>query len=115
MNEDKNILEILLDQDNDEDIALYDAEGECVMFEQVAVVPLDETLYAVLKPVDSMQMCMPDDAALVFRVDYDEVEEPYLVIETDEATAERVFEEYYRLLDEAEYEDIDEGNTENKI
>ena len=103
MDENKNILDILLDEENDEDIALYDGDNNCILFEQVAIVPLDdEKLYAVLKPVDPAMMDMPDDAAMVFRVDYDEADEPYLLIETDETTADRVFEEYYRLLDEYE-------------
>lgn len=106
MDKDKNVLEILLDQENDEAIALYDEFDECFLFEQVAVVPLDdEKIYAVLKPVDPAAMDIPEDEAIVFRVDYDEADEPYLVAETDEETAERVFEEYYRLLDEAEYEE----------
>ncbi|MBR7163194.1 MAG: DUF1292 domain-containing protein [Clostridia bacterium] len=102
MDEYKNILDILLDEENDELIEMYDEHDNCIFFEQVAIVPLDERIYTVLKPVDPEMMDIPEDEAIVFRIDFDESEEPYLVVETDEEVAIKVFDEYYRLLDECE-------------
>ena len=101
MDENKNILDILLDDENDEPIVLYNEDNEEVLFEQVAIIPLGEDeLYAVLKPVNPEQLDIPDDEAMVFAVAFDESGEPYLVVETDDEKAEEVFEAYYRLLDE---------------
>lgn len=102
MDKQKNILEILLDEENDETIAFYDVDNNCYLFEQVAVIPLDENnIYAVLKPIDPAMLDVLDDEAMVFRVDYDEAG-AYLVIETDDTIADMVFEKYYCLLDEEE-------------
>ena len=43
-----------------------------------------------------------DDEAIVFAVSEDKEGETTLEIETDEPTAIRVFDEYYKLLDEQE-------------
>ena len=103
MDKKKNVLEILLDDKNDEAIVFYDYDNNSYLFEQVAVIPFDDNnIYAVLKPIDPAMLDMPDDEAVVFRVDYDETDEPYLVIETDDTIADIVFEKYYRLLAETE-------------
>ncbi len=103
MDEEKNILEILLDAENDDTIKLYDENDELVEFEQVAIVPLSENeLYAILKPVDPDAMGIPEDEAMVFRIDFDEFGEPYLAVETDNEKSIAVFDVYYQLLDEAE-------------
>ena len=92
MDKQKNILEILLDEENDEVIAFYDVDNNCYLFEQVAVIPLDDNnIYAVLKPIDPAMLDMPDDEAGA-----------YLVIETNDTIADMVFEKYYCLLDEEE-------------
>ena len=41
-----------------------------------------------------------DDEAFVFKIIKDENEESKLVIEEDEQIGEKVFDEYYKLLDE---------------
>lgn len=43
-----------------------------------------------------------DDEAIVFVVEYDEDGNSYLVVETNEEIAIKVFDKYYQLLDEAE-------------
>ena len=86
--ENVSILDILLDEDNEEPITLYDESDKPVKFDQVAIIPLDEKLYAILKPIDEMEG-VADDEAIVFAV-------------TDEPVAIRVFDEYYKLLDNAE-------------
>ena len=96
-----NILDILLDEDNDEPITLIDENEKEVRFDQVAIIPLKEKLYAVLKPIDEMEG-VADDEAIVFLIEETEDGDAELVIETDEPTAIKVFDEYYKLLDEAE-------------
>ena len=96
-----NVLDILLDEDNDEAITLYDENDKPVRFDQVAIIPFKEKLYAILKPIDEMEG-VADDEAIVFLIDEKEDGDAELVIETDEPTAIKVFDEYYKLLDEAE-------------
>ena len=96
-----DILDILLDEENESPITLYNENDKPIKFDQVAIIPLEEKLFAILKPIDEMEG-VADDEAIVFRVDEQESGETELVIETDEALAMRVFDEFYRLLDEIE-------------
>lgn len=96
-----DIVDILLDEDNEEPITLYDENDKAVKFDQVAVIPLDDKLYAILKPIDEMEG-VADDEAIVFAVKQDKNGESILEIETDEPTAIKVFDEYYNLLDKQE-------------
>lgn len=97
----EDILDILLDEDNKDPIVLLDNNGRRLTFEQIAVIPYNERIYCVLKPVDKIDN-VQDDEAIVFYVEEKEGEEPVLMVETDEKTAINVFDEYYNLLDEAE-------------
>ncbi len=94
-----DILDILLDEDNEDPITLYDENSKAIKFDQVAIIPLDNKLYAILKPLDEIKG-VADDEAIVFAVNENEGGETTLVVETDEPIAIRVFDEYYRLLDE---------------
>ena len=98
----KDIIDILLDEENKDPIVLTDDNGRKLAFEQVAVIPYDQKLYCVLKPLDYLDG-VADDEALVFYVDEGENEddEPVLRIEDDELKAIDVFMEYYNLLEAA--------------
>ena len=48
--EDLDLLDILLDENNDEPISLFDEDDREVKFEQVAVIPDNDKIYAILKP-----------------------------------------------------------------
>lgn len=94
-----DLLDILLDEDNEEPITLYDENSKAIKFDQVAIIPIDDRLYAILKPIDEIPG-VADDEAIVFAINENEAGETTLVVETDEPTAMRVFDEYYKLLDE---------------
>lgn len=100
-NEEQSLLDVLLDESNDKPITLYDADDKAVKFDQVAIIPIDENLYVILKPIDEMEG-VEDDEAIVFAVLEDEDGDVSLEVETDEELAIKVFEEYYKLLDEQE-------------
>ena len=53
----KDPIKQILDENNTENIVLYDAENKPIEFEQVALIPLESTglLYAILIPVTPMQ------------------------------------------------------------
>lgn len=93
-----DLLETLLDENNDEDIILKNDEGKDLTFQQVAVIPFNDGIYCVLKPVTEIEG-ISDDEAIVFRVD--EIDgESVLVVEEDEETAMQVFEQYVSLWEE---------------
>lgn len=98
-NEYQDIIDILLDDENTEPIYLFDENANEIAFEQVAVIPYKEKLYCILKPIDHMES-VDDNEAIVFAVEDLEDDEPFLVVEHDEATAIAVFEKYYELLEE---------------
>lgn len=95
-----DIIDILLDEDNKDPIVLVDGQGKKLSFEQIAVIPYNNKIYCVLKPIDKIEN-VQDDEAIVFFVDEQEGKEPVLMVETDEKVAMDVFDEYYNLLDEA--------------
>ena len=93
-----DILDILLDEDNEDPITLYDENSKAIKFDQVAIIPLEEKLYAILKPIDDIPG-VADDEAIVFAINENDAGETTLIVETDEPLAMRVFDEYYKLLD----------------
>ncbi len=99
--EEEDILDLLLDENNDDPITLYDENDKAIKFEQVAIIPENDNIYAVLKPIDELDG-VADDEAIVFLVDFDEDGHSMLVIEQDEDLAMKVFDKYYQLLDDAE-------------
>lgn len=99
-----DLLDILLDE-NCEQISFKNENGEEVLFDQVAVIPKDDKIYAILTPVDEMDG-VSDDEAIVFRLD-EENGEHVLVLEDDENVAMDIFEEYVKLW-EAQYSQEDE-------
>ncbi len=109
----RDIIDILLDEDNKEPIVLVDQNGRKLSFEQIAVIPHNDKIYCVLKPIDKIEN-VQDDEAIVFYVDEKEGQEPALMVETDEKVAMDVFEEYYNLLDEADAKDAKSGKDSKK-
>ncbi len=97
--EKESILDILLDEENKEPLVLT-SEDQRLTFEQVAAIPFDEKVYAILKPVEQIEG-IAEDEAVVFYVDE---EHDSLQVEDNEEKAKAVFAEYYRLLDELEKE-----------
>lgn len=91
-------IDMLLDENNTENLKLYNEENQEVEFEQIALVPIEDKTYAILKPVENMEG-VADDEALVFVIDEID-DEDCLVIVEDDKIIDDVFEEYYKLLKE---------------
>ncbi len=91
----------LLDKDDNDPIILYDENDNQVEFEQIALIPLEDKLYAILKPAKKMEG-VADDEAIVFNFQEDEEKDPILVVEENDKTIDQVFEVYNQLLDEEE-------------
>lgn len=98
MEEKKSPIEMLLDDDNTDNLILFDENNRETEFEQIAVIPLDERIYAILKPVTEV-VGVNDDEALVFVIEEID-DEDCLVIVDDQKIVDEVFDEYYKLLEE---------------
>ena len=98
MEEMKSTIDMILSEDCTDNIVLYDENNVETEFEQVAVIPMDEMVYVLLQPVIPPEG-ETDDVAYVFRIEEID-DEDALVMILDDETVERVFEEYYRLLEE---------------
>lgn len=92
----KSPIDILLDEENNENIKLYDEKNNCVEFEQVAIVPIEEKIYAILRPVSGMEG-IAEDEALVFSIEEID-EEDCLVVCDDDKIIDEVFKQYYEML-----------------
>lgn len=90
-----NPIEMLLDENYNGPITLYSETGAKMEFQQIAIIPEDGILYAILKPIDDGVLA--DNEALVFTlVEYEG--EPTLLVCDDDAIITRIFNIYYDLL-----------------
>ena len=97
-----NPIEQILDENNIDNIVLYNEKDEPFEFEQIAIIPLEDgenqKLYAILLPVTPLAG-ISEDEAVVF-----EVNEKQNVIRVceDEAIIDQVLTEYEKMLDEGD-------------
>ena len=84
--------------EGEEIIVLKNSEGEEIEFVNVAGIALEEGYFMILQPKELLPD-MADDEALVFELKrLDNGEEGFNIVLDDEIV-DKVFEEYYRLLD----------------
>lgn len=84
-------------------VTLVTDTGEEVDFLEIAGVIYKEEYYSILQPAEPMEG-MGDEDVLVFKVAQAEDGENTFTIETDEAVLDGVFQEYQKLVDEAQAE-----------
>lgn len=101
MSKEENSIERLLDLEDDQPITLYDQNDNPIKFEQYALIPFEEKLYAILKPIDKIDG-VDDDQGIIFRFDEDEKGEPQLVVINDDKTIDEVFAIYLKMINEEE-------------
>ena len=97
-------IDMLLDEDNNDNIVLFNEDNQQIEFEQIALIPIQNRVYALLKPVLSIEG-IADDEALVFAIEEVDGEDCLVIVEEDEII-DKVFEEYYEML-RAEGIDVD--------
>ncbi|MCL2587136.1 MAG: DUF1292 domain-containing protein [Firmicutes bacterium] len=93
MSKDVSLLKQLLDEKNDDNIFLFDEAGESVELEQIAIIPHNDELFALLRPLDA-----DEDAAAVFRIITDD-EESIESVE-DEDLAMQILKMYNEQIEE---------------
>ena len=94
MNNEISLIDTLLDPDNESVITLMSENNTIIEFDQIAVIPSENELYAILKPITHIDG-VNEDEALVFRMN---VEEDSLEIINDFDLCDNVFDIYYDLL-----------------
>lgn len=101
--EEINPIEALLDPQNDKNIKLFDENDKETEFEQIALIPLNNSVYAILKPVEKVEG-IGEDEAVVFELVDDEENGDTLQLVMEEDVVNQVFEEYKKMV-EAEEQD----------
>ena len=102
MGEYKNPIDALFDENNCDPIVLFSENGEEISFEQIALIPIEEKMYAILKPVVPIEG-LGENEGLVFSIEVNEENgEEFLVLVADEKIIDAVFEIYDELVNEAE-------------
>ena len=96
-----NPIDALFDVNNSANIVLYNENDEAVEFEQIALIPLDAQVYAILKPTAKVEG-VADDEAFVFEIVEDEETGDSLRLVEDDKIIDAVFADYNKLLDEDE-------------
>ena len=91
-----DVLDILLDEDNTDPLNLQADDGRLLSMEQVAVIPFNERIYCILKPIN--MSADPEDQIIVLYVDEEEGEEPKLVVETDQVISLQIWSAYIDLI-----------------
>lgn len=111
----KNPIDCLFDEDNNDPIFLFNEKGEKVEFEQIALIPVEERIFAILKPVEKIEG-IGEDEALVFEVveGEEDEEDDYLNLVSDVELIDKVFDVYNKLIDEEEEKQkIDKKNKKD--
>jgi len=85
---DVSLLARLLDAGNDENIFLFDENGDEIELEQIAAITHEGKIYAILRPLTAAE-----DEAVVFLIDTED-EESIIVVE-DETLAEKILDIYH--------------------
>ena len=93
-----NAIDALFDANNTANITLYNEKDEPVEFEQVAIIPLNDRVYAILKPTKEVEG-VAEDEAFVFEVVEDEENGDSLRLVEDDTVIDDVFADYNKLLD----------------
>lgn len=91
-----SVVDKILDEENCDNIILYDEDNNEIEFQQIAVIPFEDKTYVILHPVEKLEG-LEDDEALVYYIDEENDE---VLIVDDENIILAVFDEYYKLLRE---------------
>lgn len=101
MSEYQNPIDALYDENNNDAIILFNERGEEIAFEQIALIPLNENTYAILKPIKPMEG-LGENEGLVFSIETSEDGQEFLMLTTDEEIIDKVFDVYDKLIEENE-------------
>ena len=97
----ENIFDKLYDENNNDNVTLYNEHGEPVEFEQIAIIPIEDNVYFILRPVTKIEG-VGEDEGLVFVVEKNDDGSELMSLITDADIIDAVFDIYDSLVEEAE-------------
>ena len=100
MSKQENPIDKLLDVEDNDPITLYDENDTAVSFEQIALIPYEEKLYAILKPIDVMEGVGEDEGVIFAFEENEETNDQFLRVINDDKVIDAVFGQYLKLVDE---------------
>lgn len=102
MDHDDDIFDILMDSDNTDNVVLTFEDGTSEEFEQMAIIPHEDAIFAVLRFVKTEEDEDEYDEFLVMRVVADEEYHSHkIVIEEDEELIDDILDEFFAMVEEA--------------
>lgn len=104
----KTLYDILSDKDNKDLITLEDERGEDIIFKQLAVIPMGEVIYCILKPVFGGSFNAGE--AIAFRLRELSNGEEALTVVTDKIRSIKIFLQYYKMIAGA----VEQGNASDE-
>ena len=96
MEKEKSVIDRIFDENDNNPVVLY-SNDKAIEFDQVAIIPLDGEIYVMLAPITKIEG-INDDEAFVFSIEENNEEESLFLI-TDSEILDKVFDEYYKLLE----------------
>ena len=90
-----NPIDALYDEDNNDAIILFNEKGEEIAFEQIALIPQADKVYAILKPIQPLEGVGEDEGLVFFINDAEGI----LELITDEKIIDDVFTVYDELVE----------------
>ena len=98
MKDEQKVIEQLLDEENTDNVILYDGDNNPLEFMQVALIPIKDDTYAVLKPISHIDG-VEEDEVIVFKfVEDDDEQEDHLEVVVDDKINDLVLKELNKLL-----------------
>lgn len=92
-----NPIDAIFDPNNEDNIVLYNENDEPMEFIQIAVIPIEERTFVILKPAIPMKG-IADDEAITFEIKQNDEGHDTLEIVLDEDLIDKVFEIYADLV-----------------
>lgn len=92
-----DIMDVLLDENNTDPIVIKGKDGSIAEFEQMAVIPYEGDLYAILSPITKLEGMGSSDGVVVKVVKEENGRSGLEIADSCEAT-DAVFKEYYKML-----------------
>lgn len=96
MEKEKSVIDRIFDENDNDPVVLY-SNDRAIEFDQVAIISLDGGIYVMLAPITKIEG-INNDEAFVFSIEENNEEESLSLI-TDSEILDKVFDEYYKLLE----------------
>ena len=96
MEKEKSVIDRIFDENDNDPVVLY-SNDKAIEYDQVAIIMLDGGIYVMLAPITKIEG-INDDEAFVFSIEENNEEKSLLLI-TDSEILDKVFDEYYKLLE----------------